>query len=270
MTATCTNDSLLHTAVPAVQKFKSDGIGFVFSPDDPYCGIDLDHCRNLETGETADWARAIIEAINSYTEISPSGDGVHILIRAAMPSTGTHHKKPMADGGKIEIYDRGRYFTMTGNHLLGTPTTIEYRQTEFDQLYGSVFPPIAKSDNGTRTQSHCSSLSDAELINKAMGAANGAKFARLWSGNTSDFGGDDSSADLSLCCMLAFWTDKTAERMNRLFQQSGLMRPKWNRGDYKDRTIAKAIRETAEVWQPGLNHPNTEEVSSLSSHIDDG
>src|SRR3989442_10843591 len=44
------------TAVLAVQKFKSDGIGFVFSPDDPYCGIDLDHCRNLETGETADWA----------------------------------------------------------------------------------------------------------------------------------------------------------------------------------------------------------------------
>ena len=61
------------------------GIGYEFSYDDPFCGIDLDHCRDPETGEIAAWAWEIISRFNSYTEISPSGTGVHIIIKANYP-----------------------------------------------------------------------------------------------------------------------------------------------------------------------------------------
>jgi hypothetical protein len=95
------------------------GIGYVFSIEDPYCGVDLDHCRNPETGEIAQWAWEIIRRLNSYTEISPSGTGVHILIRGTVPPGG--NSKGLPNGGKVEMYSQARYFTMTGNHLGGTP-----------------------------------------------------------------------------------------------------------------------------------------------------
>ena len=96
-----------------------DGIGYVFSVEDPYCGVDLDHCRSPESGEIAEWAWKIIKRLNSYTEISPSGTGVHILIKGTVPPGG--NSKDLPGGGKVEMYSQGRYFTMTGHHLGGTP-----------------------------------------------------------------------------------------------------------------------------------------------------
>ena len=90
------------------------GIGYMFSFYDPYAGIDLDKCRNPETGEIKEWAWEIIKRFNSYTEISPSGTGIHILIQGKLPSNAEHTRK-MPDGGKIEVYDSLRYLTMTGN-----------------------------------------------------------------------------------------------------------------------------------------------------------
>jgi primase-polymerase (primpol)-like protein len=86
------------------------GIGFVFTQNDPYCGIDVDSCRNPETGIIEPWAQREIENFQSYTEISPSGTGVHIITKGELPEGG--RKK-----GNIEIYDKGRFFTFTGNHL---------------------------------------------------------------------------------------------------------------------------------------------------------
>ena len=100
-------------AIAAITKYPDiAGIGFVFTKDDPYCGIDLDKCRNPETGEIGLWALEIVESFNSYTEISASGTGIHIIIRGKVP--GNQHRK-----GQIEIYDYGRYFIMTGNKLPG-------------------------------------------------------------------------------------------------------------------------------------------------------
>jgi putative DNA primase/helicase len=84
------------------------GPGFVFSKDDPYCGIDLDNCID-DQGYLADWARKIAEYINSYTEISQSKKGIHIVIKGKKPD-GSGCKK-----GDIECYDQGRFFAMTGN-----------------------------------------------------------------------------------------------------------------------------------------------------------
>src|SRR5215212_3126125 len=108
-------------AVRACRERGYDGIGFTFTKDDPFCGVDIDRCLNAATGEIEPWAREIIEELDSYTEISPSGTGVHVLLSAVLPE-GRNRK------GRIEIYDRGRYFTVSGRHLEGTPLTIEERQ----------------------------------------------------------------------------------------------------------------------------------------------
>src|SRR5687767_5404260 len=72
-------------AVRAGKERGYDGIGFVFTAADPFCGVDLDRCLDPKTGQVEPWAREIVEELNSYAEVSPSGIGVHILVRATMP-----------------------------------------------------------------------------------------------------------------------------------------------------------------------------------------
>src|SRR5918998_310196 len=105
-------------AVRACKEHGYGGIGFVFTKEDDLCGVDLDGCLDPETGELEGWAQEIIEELDSYTEISPSGTGVHVLVRARLPE-GRNRK------GRFEAYDRGRYFTVTGHHLAGTPRGIQ-------------------------------------------------------------------------------------------------------------------------------------------------
>ncbi|MFC1915536.1 hypothetical protein ACFLW4_02450 [Chloroflexota bacterium] len=92
----------------AVESGNYKGAGFVLTEDDPYTIIDLDHVIDLETGEILDWAQAIIDQMNSYTEISQSGTGIHIIIKAKKPGGKCKH-------GQVEIYDHKRYFALTGN-----------------------------------------------------------------------------------------------------------------------------------------------------------
>ena len=95
-------------AVAALRTGRYDGIGFVFSSGDPYAGIDLDDCRDSETGEVEEWAAKIIQELNGYTEVSPSGTGVHIIVRG---------KAPNKKRGRVEAYSERRFFTMTGQVL---------------------------------------------------------------------------------------------------------------------------------------------------------
>jgi putative DNA primase/helicase len=76
------------TAVKARERLRLNGVGFVFSASDPYIGIDLDNCRNPETGEIAPKALKIVKLLNSFTEISPSGCGLHIFVRGKLPLGG--------------------------------------------------------------------------------------------------------------------------------------------------------------------------------------
>ena len=109
-----------------------DGIGFVFTEDDFFAGIDLDDCVNPETGEIQVWARKIIGTVNSYTEKSPSQTGIKIFIRCKFPPGGREFK---TEEYKVEIYETGRYFTVTGHRLDWTPATIEHRQEQIDELH---------------------------------------------------------------------------------------------------------------------------------------
>jgi primase-polymerase (primpol)-like protein len=100
----------------AVEAF--DGIGFVFAAADPYCGIDLDDCRDPITGAVHPAATSIVLGLDSYTEISPSGTGLHVIVRATLADLRDGRgcsttKTPW--GGKLELYDRDRFFTVTGD-----------------------------------------------------------------------------------------------------------------------------------------------------------
>ena len=95
-------------AVVALKTGRYDGIGFVFSTGDPYAGIDLDDCRNPESGELEVWAAKTVQDLDGYAEVSPSGTGVHIIVRG---------KAPNKKRGKVEAYSSERYFTITGQVL---------------------------------------------------------------------------------------------------------------------------------------------------------
>ena len=220
------------------------GIGFVFTAEDPFCGVDLDGCLDQETGEVEQWAQEIVEELSSYTEISPSGTGLHVIVKARLPEGGNRKSR-------IEMYDQARFFTVTGQRLDGTSHLIEERQTQVEALHARLFPPRQSSEPSIDGTPTTNDLSDEEILRRAMSAANGERFASLWTGNHSGYA-SDSEADLALCSMLAFWTGPDEERIASLFAKSGLAREKWNREDYKRRTIARAI-EGAEFYEPGRN-----------------
>jgi hypothetical protein len=220
-------------------------IGLMFSEADTYCGIDLDECVNPDTGEITKLARSIVDRMNSYSEISPSGTGVKIFIKGMVP--GPRRKNPQKN---IEVYDRMRFFTVTGHHLPGTPKTIESRQEELEALYAWLFPKeeetTTKSLNGV-VATH--DLSDEDILSKAFRAVNGDKFLKLWNGDASDYD-SHSEADLALCAMLAFWTGPDPERIERMFSESRLsQRSKWReRASYRRDTVAKALDGMTEFY----------------------
>jgi primase-polymerase (primpol)-like protein len=123
------------------------GVGYVFSGDDPYTGVDLDDCREPNTGTLEPWADYIVRQLDSYTEVSPSGTGVKIWVRASI--RGDRHRT-----GHIEMYDHSRYFTVTGQHLPGTPTTIEDRQTQLDELYRDLFGYVSTQSSPAEHPTH--------------------------------------------------------------------------------------------------------------------
>lgn len=132
------------------------GVGFMFSKSDDFCGIDLDGCRNPETGAVEDWAREIVLKFGSYSEVSPSGTGVKIFVRGTSTfkrgrKVATGYEDKYGKTPEIEIYDWGRYFAVTGERLAGC-VGIENRQKELDQLceqwFPEVIPPTLNGFNG--------------------------------------------------------------------------------------------------------------------------
>jgi len=213
---------------------------------DPFTGVDFDHCRNPENGEIEPEVLEEIRRLDTYAEASPSGTGVHALVEGILPPGG--RKK-----GNYEMYSELRFFTMTGHHLEGTPTTIEPRQTALEALHTKVFAPeLPKNSNpGPRLNSIPILRTDQEIIEKCKTAKNGDKFSRLMAGDISGHL-SHSDADMALCAMLAFYTQDPAQ-IYRIVEGSGLNRKKWGRptagSTYGEITIAKILAKPGEVYQ---------------------
>lgn len=214
------------------------GIGFVITEADNICCVDVDHVIT-DSGAYTLQASEMLETFNSYSELSQSGEGLHIFINAKKP--GVKCKK-----NGIEIYSKSRFIAMTGNVLFDYPATIEERQAELDSVYLKYLNEPEELKGQTSTQRQNLNFSDTEIIDKARKAKNGEEFSRLYDGKISD-AEDHSSLDLALCNMIAFYT-QDFNQIDRIFTSSGLNREKWNRADYAKRTIEKAIQDLTHAY----------------------
>ena len=164
------------------------------------------------------------------------------------------------------MYDATRYFTMTGHHLAGTIAEVDLVHLH-QEIFGK--PKDTPKDTGP---SPTLDKTDSELIEMAKRAANGEKFSKLWAGDWSDYP-SQSEADLAFCQMLAYWTGKDYQRIERIFGQSELNRRKWERSDYRLRTINAAISNTTETYPPGVKpreDPKPKETPKTTITIDRG
>jgi hypothetical protein len=274
--ASTTNPTTWHSFAEVLADYQAsgaDGIGFVFAADDGFCGIDLDDCRDPATGIVADWAADIIRDLDGYAEVSPSGTGVKIIVKATLPGDGTRR---MYEDGEVEIYDRGRYFALTGHDIGTGRTTIPERQEVVEQLYAKIKTPKAAT---TRTPTAAVPVTDddAVILDRARRARNGSKFSRLFGGDTSYYADDHSRADAGLSRMLLFYVGGDLDRADALFRQSGLYRPKWDerRGaeTYGRRTLRAALDGMTEFCTPnggGGSYPRIKiGVPSANGHTAD-
>jgi putative DNA primase/helicase len=227
-------------------------------------GIDLDHCLDAQ-GNPSEFARQVVDAMCTYTEITPSWRGLRCLFRGKLPPG--HRRK---DELGIEMYDDRRYFTVTGHHFPGTPWTIEERSDALASLHRRVFGQARPDGPVAVRPSAPVDLDDHGLIESARRAHNGDVFDRLWRGDMSGYANNHSNADLALCTRFAYWTGGDPARIDRLFRQSGLMRPKWDERHASDGrtygqiTVAKAVEsEQAGLFPQLQSYPAHKELASL-------
>ncbi len=238
------------------------GLGFVISGVDDIVGIDIDHC--LDEGKAvATQVQAILNRVNSYSEISPSGSGLHIYVRGQWPE-GARNKIKLDDGIAIEVYDRNRYFTVTGNRF-GESTEVTGDQHLLDYLYEEFFK--RESDDGNPQieplQLNMVEIPTCILEQIVKHAEESPVFAGLWSG--TDRSGDESSDDMRLLYRLAPLCDNNPDVMAAAFLASPYVQSKdeahikkLERPDYLGRSIGKALLYAAEHTQCEVSIPNTE------------
>lgn len=139
-------------AADLARRRKLPGVGFVLTAHDDVCGIDLDGCRDAETGVIAPWAAEIIAFTETYAEVSPSGTGIRLFAR------GKPAQARKADAAGVEIYGERRYLTVTGNHVAGTPTEIRPAPLTLEALarriaeHAPAHAAKARNANGTAAQ----------------------------------------------------------------------------------------------------------------------
>lgn len=226
-------------ALKLVERRKAHGVAF--ATGDYISAIDMDW-KGLP--HAPDWAEKIIEQMNSYTEISPSGQGVHIFLIGQASKGG---RKKQLDGGSLEIYSRHRFIRVTGWLWNGVERALEWRHEQLAELEKTYWPPKPPR---TETPQRVVSTDDEEALNALLrGRGHSASvLRRLMQGDFSDFadgsedGYDLSKADFYLACCIARKVGHDPGRIRRLMERFPLHREKWKRGDYLERTIEAAIR----------------------------
>jgi putative DNA primase/helicase len=223
------------------------GLGFVFSEHDRFVGVDIDHVFDPESEEWNDFALDEVLKLNSYAELSPSNTGAHVIVRGSKPPE-------RCRSNNWEMYEAGRYFTFTGNHIPETPKEIREAPEALKDLYSRRINKDAgetqKKGRGRPKKNVVikANLTDSEVIEKCRRAKNYEAFEALYNGKFDNYV-SQSDADLALCRRLAFYT-KSPEQIDRIFRTSGLFRSKWEREDYRADTINKAIESTPETYNP--------------------
>jgi hypothetical protein len=215
------------------------GIGFVFSADDEFVGIDFDNC--IQDGKIIDpFVTEWIEKFDSYTEKSVSGTGFHTIVKGAC---GGGFKT-----GNFEIYDRLRYFTFSGR--VGKRKIIQRRQLKIEE-FKKVLKPEEKRAQPVRPVTGGSAPTVHEVLERAFNAKNGASLRALYEGNLNGHK-SHSEAVASLCWSFGFWTDRNPALLDAVVRGSGLFDSKWDspRGDstWGSREVDEGIARCSEFF----------------------
>ena len=268
--------SSFNQCLVALDQGKDAGLGIMLGSG--IVGIDLDHVIQLETNTLTPLAQEIVNRFRgTYIEISPSKEGIHIFCYGKIKRSG----KGRGDNNWLEVYDRDRYFTVTGNRynevksVTEQQVALDWLFTEFMDGKGTPYmstgeergggqPLLSSVDMPPSTElpeadGWIDEVADRDLIDRVKNHhKQGVKFTKLWNGDLSDYNEDHSSADLALCNILAYWTSKDAVQMDRIFRQSSLMRNKWdekhysNGQTYGEHTLEEAISKCKKTYDESL------------------
>lgn len=248
----------LAQAQEAVERYSVDGVGFVFA--NGYFGIDLDHVIDPEARTIKNYAQDIIDTLDSYTELSPSGTGIHVIAKGS-----PDFDRNRNDDIGLEMYyptfkedgtiSRGRYFTVTGN-AYGAVKPIAERTKQAQAVYKKYLyrepqKPVASTSVGTPVTD-----SDADIIDKMLNSRKGSEISALWQGDISTYGNDHSRATQALVNHLAYWTNGDADAIDRLFRQSGL---------YSTMKVERGVNKWDKVHVRGLTYGQVTIETALAS-----
>ena len=224
--------------------YRYDGLGFVFTADDHFVGVDIDHCID-ENGHIREDAQELVDRFESYCEKSPSGTGLHIIITADGLKDGRRGIRT----DDIEVYAQDRYFTVTGNAILDAP--IQNGQAVLDELVSRIAPAVKQEKKpASRKKAEPAVLkgSDEKLLEALFKQKNGRILQALYNGEDA-WTGDRSRDDLYFCWNVNFRNGNDLAQTDRIFRASGRMRDKWDEVHWSDgttygqRTLARSYNK---------------------------
>lgn len=234
-----------------------DGLGLVFTPSQTLLGLDLDHV--IENGNIThplkEQIQKFIEAANTYCELSPSKEGLHLFLQLEEPLKLKANKR-----APYELYTSGRYFTVTNTPFGECKDVRTVSIEEAEALLAILEYPWDKKEaqpnkeENIGTNSLIEPLTDRQVLDKMFASKNGDDIKKVYDGDASEHGNDLSKADMSLCAHLAFWCRRDKEQMLRIWLASplGSREKTQKRIDYRSRTCDFAIANCKEVYTPPL------------------
>jgi putative DNA primase/helicase len=242
---------------------ENTGIAFAFNKKGPFIGVDLDDVTHHD--DFTEEALAIVERLNTYTEISSSGSGLHIIAKGERLAD-RKTRADLTEEGHIEVYDKGQYFVLTGD-VYGDNTAVKNRDNAIREVQTECLPRKETTNNVVESKSvtdqkfwsKTSDVTPKQVHRTIRAYTNHSKknvdeeVLRLWAGSNEGHS-SKSEADLALTSQLYFWCKGNPDLMDQCFRASGRMRTKWDEvhsanGDtYGEMTIQKACRTNEKTF----------------------
>lgn len=226
------------TAMEFAKRNNCEGLAFALDGKSGISCIDLDHSIG-EGGELSAPAKRLTDEISdTYIEISVSGNGIHIFVKEDILGKGKYKNRAVTSEGEIEVYDTGRFISMTGNIRSKTTQLGKCPVATAQWLRGTLGEKVQEQQRQPRPRSVGGmDRSDEAVIERIRKSKRGGEFDALFRGE--DLTGDNSRNDFKMMNMLAFFTDCDTAQMERIFKSSGLYRPEKGQ-PYVTRSIEKA------------------------------
>lgn len=250
-------------AINKVDFYNCNGLGFMLG--DGYFGVDIDHAL-----DNKELISEFVDTLKSYTEVSQSGEGIHIICKGVLPD-GARRK------GNIEMYDSARFFALTGIMYNESRYPLAERTDEIKALWDKYLNDVKPIPDGAyvyqkdrKELNSGSLLTDEEVLEKIEQSQSNKLFSSLYYGLWESLYPSQSEADMSLCSILAFWCCRDIAQMDRIFRSSKLYRDKWDkkRGalTYGEITLKNAVDKCKDVYTPAFN-PKTDVYNSSTGSI---